>query len=401
HEYVDVMDYSSGSMTDFGWNGEYWLISGYVDHYMLATYDGESLDEIEGPWGSDDFDFESSEVSYSLLNLASTLEEYNFAYFSSGLKLLGWFGGHWLLVGAEWSAIFDGEEFTITSLHTPLTEMICLDTYCLVAGRTYPGQASYPILIRYDGTELVKLEDQMINAGVPYTLLDLSMGVDGNWYITTYESNYNEDYTSKIVTISLVKYDGTTFEKITDLPEKFYAYTVGYNGEYFLLANAKQLWKYEDGEFTDLTEGLGVTWDTTKSNNDIIWADGYWMVRMGDVLFKYDGDTLTELESDLTNVAWNGEYCLVGSGSELWKYDGETLTEIGPFGGGALMEWNGEYWLIDCDSALLKYDDDTITDLTDEYLALGQSFDYYDLYYIASALAIVMIAAFVYARGRR
>jgi hypothetical protein len=71
----DTTDRCSAGVSSLGWNGEYWLISGYdEDGYLLVTYDGETFTEIEGPWGSEDFDFENSEISFSLLNMGGTLE---------------------------------------------------------------------------------------------------------------------------------------------------------------------------------------------------------------------------------------------------------------------------------------------------------------------------------------
>lgn len=369
HEYEDTTDHCSASVSTFGWNGEYWLISGHdEDGYLLVTYDGETFTEIEGPWGSEDFDFENSEISFSILNMGISPKEF-YSYPAFGDWVRGWFGGHWLLSGTEWISAFDGGEFVTTSLHTPLTTMTCGDAYCLIVGRSYPGQASHPVLVRYDGEELstdmfTVLYDQMTEKGVATMPLALTKGDGGNWYIAT-QYLQGEDGSFGGTVLELLTYDGTTFEKVVDLPEKFYVRSMGYNGECLLLTDSQRLLRYEDGGFTDVTSGIDVEWAPSKWGNDIAWADEYWMTMMNGHLFAYDGDTFTELMSGVEDIAWNGEY-----------------------------------WLIDSDSALLRYDGETFTDLTCAFRDAGTSPGRPAWHYLVLALAALAIAALAYVRER-
>lgn len=367
----DTTEYSSGSLTALGWNGEYWLISGHdEDGYLLVTYDGETFKEIEGPWGSEDFDFENSEISFPLSNWGSK-EFYSYPGFGDWVR--GWFGGHWLLSGPEWISAFDEREFVTTSLHTPLTTtMTCGGEYCLMIGLSYPGQAAHPILVRYDGAQLstdmfTVLYGQMTEEGVATMPLALTKGDGGNWYIAAYGRNRDDNLSREITTRELLVYDGTTFEKIADLPEELRnVIAMGYNGEYLLLTDSQILFKYEDGGFTDVTSGIDVEWALSTWGNDIVWADGYWMVNMGGHLFTYDGDTFTALMSGVEGIVWNGKY-----------------------------------WLIDSDSGLLRYDGETFTDLTCVFLDAGTSPGRPAWHYLVPALAVLAVAALAFVMGRR
>ncbi len=58
--------------------------------------------------------------------------------------------------------------------------------------------------------------------------------------------------------LELLAYDGAIFEKIANLPEKSYARSMGYNGEYLLLTDSQRLPRYEGGGLTDHTESIDV-----------------------------------------------------------------------------------------------------------------------------------------------
>ncbi len=284
----------------------------------------------------------------------------------------GWFGGHWLLTSTEWIASFDGAEYAVTSLHTPLTTtMTCGDAYCLAIGFSYPGQAANPVLVRYEGAELstdmfTVLYDQMTEEGVAAMPIALAKGDGGNWYIAAYEYLQDEDGSFGGTALELLTYGGTTFEKVTDMPEKFYARSMGYNGEYLLLTDSQRLLRYEDGGFTDVTDGIDVTCYPIKCGNDIVWADGHWMINMGGHLLTYDGETFTELMSGVAKIVWNGEYWL----------------------------------LIDSDSSLLRYDGESFTDLTCALRDAGTSPGRPAWHYLVPALVVLAIAALAYARER-
>jgi hypothetical protein len=364
YEHEDTTDHCSASVSSLGWNGEHWLISGW---HALVTYDGESFTEIEGPWGSEDFDFEDSEMSFSVENNAMSWEEFSRYSYNSPGWVVGWFGGHWLLTGGEWVMMFDGEAFVARNQYCLNPKMTCGDTYCLMIGDQKPGSGAIPILWSYDGTEFVRLAFQMEDAGVGGQVSAVSRGGGDMWYLITKRDYVNEEGSS-ISTFQLVRYDGTTFEKVADLPDGFFERSMGmgYNGEYLLLTDGQRLFKYEDGGFTDLTDGIDVTWNPSNWCNDIIWADGYWMIVMDGHLLTYDGETFTELMSGVADIAWNGEYWL----------------------------------LIDSDSGLLRYDGETFTDLTCAFQDAGTS-PGPGWHYLVPVLAVLTLAAIIYVRGRR
>lgn len=368
---TNLANYASGGVTGISWNGEYWLISGHDDdNYLLAVYDGVSFEKIQGPWDSSNYDYDTSEISFSIENMASTPEEF-YSYPAFDDWVLGSFDGYWLLSSTEWITVFDEEEFVTTSLYTPLTTMACGGTYCLMLGLSYTGQAAYPILVRYDEAELSNemftvLEDQMAQEGVATRPLSMASCGNENWYISAYGYIQDDDGSIEGSIRELLTYDGATFKKVADLPKGFYARSMGYNDEYLLLTDSQILFKYEDGGFTDVTSGIDVEWALSTWGNDIVWADGYWMVNMGGHLFTYDGYTFTALMSGVEGIVWNGKY-----------------------------------WLIDSDSGLLRYDGETFTDLTCAFLDAGTALGRPAWHYLVPALTVLAVAALAFVRGRR
>lgn len=360
-----------GSITGIGWNGEYWLISSYIDEYKLVRYDGKTFEEIKLP--SKVEDFEDSPIKFYPENV-------NY-YLGFTPSVLGWFNGHWLLAGTERIARFDGENFTISSFYPLLYKMTCGRTYCLIVGDSKPGMAAHRVLIRYNGTDFADLTDQLTNV-TPYILAVSRSGRDAQWLITSY--GWSSDPEGNLTVVNeLVKYDGTAFVKASTLPPQFYAYSMGYNGEYWLLSDSQQIMKYGDGYFTNLTSQIDVTWGFNKWKNDIQWGDDYWLINMGGHLLKYDGNRFIDLGvrdgiKTVDAIGWNGEYWLIGATSRpgapppppgtfkekiksptpapmpvLLKFEDNAWEEIPLPGEGVtpstfnvVPAWNGEYWLI-------------------------------------------------------
>lgn len=325
-----------GSITSIGWNGEYWLISSYSGEYKLVRYDGKTFKEVKLPSKVEDFEdsiikFYPKDVNY---------------YSGFTPRVLGWFNGHWLLAGTERIARFDGENFTISSFYPPLYKMICGRMYCLIVGDSKPGMAAHRVLIRYNGTDFADLTGQLINV-TPY-ILAVSVGSeDDQWLIASYGWSSDPEGNFTVVN-ELVKYDGTAFVKASTLPPEFYAYSMGYNGEYWLLSDSQQIMKYGDGYFTNLTDQINVTWGFNKWKNDIQWGSDYWLINMGGHLLKYDGSRFID----------------VGLREGIKTVD--------------VMAWNGEYWLIGGEKVndslvLMKYDGSFFIDLTDEFMRAGQA----------------------------
>ncbi|MHC1598272.1 MAG: hypothetical protein ACXQS3_00750 [Candidatus Methanofastidiosia archaeon] len=234
--------------------------------------------------------------------------------------------------------------------------MVCGDTYCLITGDNKPGMMPESILLKYDGTDFTDLTEYLTD--IFLYGITVSKGDEGEWLIAFHgHSTYSDE--TEIAANELVMYDGTSFEKMADLPDQFYTYAMGHNREYWLLTNSQQLLKYEGGQLTDLTDNIDVTWKDSGCE-EIQWVDECWMITMGGHLLTYDGDTFTEIE--------------IGVNVEA-------------------IEWNSEYWLIGGDSTLQRYDGSSFTDLTDEYLNAGNVSAHSGLpYYI---FGVVVSLAFI------
>ncbi len=159
---------------------------------------------------------------------------------------------------------------------------------------------------------------------------------------------------------------------------------IGWNGEYWLIGTFDgAIVKYENGKFSYLGKFNGRV-------KQIKWNDGYWLIGGDNTLAKYDLSLIIISSNyNVHKIACNGEHCLIYVGlpqqsgyTKLLKYDGDSLTDLttdiakGERKRIRDMEWNGEYWLVlytlagTEGSAISKYDGESFIDLNSPNLTL-------------------------------
>lgn len=167
---------------------------------------------------------------------------------------------------------------------------------------------------------------------------------------------------------------------------------IGNNGKYWLVSSSisgesDRLFKYDGNTWTELSDAFhAATLDIGLGGaQSLIWNGKYWLI--GDNLgrlVRFDGNKFTDLTSLLfpdkkyeivNDIAWNGKYFLISTGSNIstiYKYSGATITALTGFGENNTIQqigWNGSYWLLgalELPYYLQKYDGTTATPLTVE-----------------------------------
>lgn len=197
----------------------------------------------------------------------------------------------------------------------------------------------------------------------------------------------------------LYLYDSKT-ESVTDLSDQFRSSDpsvesrilvpggIANNDKYWILGNTRvgetiHLYTFDGKTWNDLTEELlSAVPNSITGGLNFSWNGSYWLIGHNPGhLVKYDGQTFTDLYSQIPNpegnvtfmdIDWNGSFFMFvmlgpGNHGRAYRYDGTTftrVTEVSDESYVTTLGWNGAYWLISGFNGqhMLKYDGKKLVD---------------------------------------
>ncbi len=218
---------SSPWINEMLWNGEYWLITTSED---LVKYDGSAFTEID-----------IGELSVSTL---------------------GWDGNYWLVVLTETQGIAPGQKPRLFKYGKTLNEITLPQFFnktelgregmgylvpreVVWNGKYWLMSTGFPLLIRYDGDAF-----QEIPLPIKEGVSDIAW--NGEYWLLSYPASPGN--------LRFLRYDGTEFTELDEVPEYALLTIFGWTGEYWLIGSVYSspfgMLKYDGNAVTDLTGGF-------------------------------------------------------------------------------------------------------------------------------------------------
>lgn len=232
-------------------------------------------------------------------------------HFETPISDIVWNGTAWFIGGKNLFVTYDDVRFNVISNDYDISKIICSKDYCVIHS---PDNEIG--LLKYEGNDLEILTPHI--QGV----------LGGEFWIE--EISCTRKYCLTVITDTLIKYDGNSFF-LQDVPAEFEITSLAWCGEYWLLGGQKSgesaLFKYDGDTFTEV-------------------------VYPGDI-FHISGGNVPPYYITPAKIAWNGKYWLIDTAYSLVIYDGSSFEEIEYNTIGAYtpyrikeMKWDGKYWLL-------------------------------------------------------
>ena len=162
------------------------------------------------------------------------------------------------------------------------------------------------------------------------------------WLVSGLGSGYLSSYGS-MNHMALAIFNGSNFTDLSgSVPDQQDAilYTNAWNSRYWLVGGGYKtdgvLFSFDGSKFVDLTSSISKAVPTFSSVQAVAWNGNYWLVGGVNFLAKYDGNTFTDLTTDLdalssgaccstvNAIAWNGNTWLLGGGLPVAQLGGST-----------------------------------------------------------------------------